>query len=184
MITSDLAEVRQLHEVPGWLEFYGSTHHIKPQTYLFDANRFCHKVYAQLDAFKSRHRYVVWIDSDIVVRKRFGQSFIKKLLDGEMCAYLGRQNCYTETGFIVFDTRHPDFPAFEKRYREIYDKKYLFVLDYWIDCLAFDEARQGLSGNNLTPDACGMVNVFDNSPLAEFMTHNKGQGHDQYRREQ
>ena len=180
-ITTDLATVKPLSKVEGWSEFYHSTKHIEPQTYLFDANRFCHKVYAQLDAFKSRHRYVIWLDADCVVRKRFGPTLIKKLLDGHMCAYLGRQGCYTETGFIAFDTHHPDFPEFEKRYREIYDKKYLFLADYWIDCIAFDVAIQGLSANNMTPEAVGMVDVFSKSTIGEFIAHHKGQGHSKYR---
>ena len=57
------------------------------------------------------------------------------------------------------------------------------MLDYWIDCLAFDMARSDLSGRNLTPQGVGMVNVFPLSPLAEYMDHNKGQGHDKYGRE-
>ena len=181
-ITTDLAEVRQLKDVPGWSEFYESTHHIEPAHFLFDAQRFSHKVYALLDAFQSKHRYVVWLDADIVVKKRFGQKLIKRCLDGHMCAYLGRQGCYTETGFIAFDTHHPDFPEFEKLYREMYDLRYIFLEKWWVDCVAFDVARNG-KGNNLTPAAIGMVSVFEDAPIGEYFDHFKGQGHGKYRRD-
>jgi hypothetical protein len=175
--------VRRLDEVPGWQEFYDSTAHLEPQNYLFDAQRFCHKVYAMLDAFESRHRYVVWIDADTVFKRRLGQKFLINLLSGKMCAYLGRQGSYTETGFLVFDTHHSDFSEFKKRLRDLYDKRYLFMLDYWIDCLAIDAAMLGLSGNNLTPGATGMVNVFTQSPISDYIDHDKGQGHGKYRRD-
>ena len=167
-------EMRSLHDVEGWKEFVESTNHLEPETYLFDAQRFCHKVYAQLDAFESRHRYVVWLDADVVITKKWGQRFIKTLLDGEMCAFLGRNQSYTETGFIAFDTRHPDFPEFKRLYREWYDLRYIFMLPYWIDCLAFDASKHGLSGKNLTPDALGMADVFSQSILKDYMVHDKG----------
>jgi hypothetical protein len=163
-----------LYNVPGWEDFQKDSEHIKPESYLFDATRFAHKVYAQLDAFESKHRYVVWLDADVVFKKRFGQRFIKKLLDGKMCAFLGRRGSYTETGFIAFDTHHPDFEEFKSRYREIYDGRFLFMLDYWIDCLAFDASRRGLAGRNLTPEGQGMTDVFSISPLEPYLDHDKG----------
>lgn len=167
-------DLRSLHDVPGWKEFARDSRHIEPQSYIFDARRFCHKVYAQLDAFESKHRYVVWLDADVVVKKKFGEKFIKDLLDGEMCAFLGRAQSYTETGFIAFDTHHPDFKEFKKRYREWYDKRYLYMLPYWIDCLAFDASKHELSQKNLTPNAQGMMDVFSQSHLKEYFDHDKG----------
>jgi hypothetical protein len=180
-IITDLAEVKSLHDVPGWSKFVQATNHLEPQNYLFDAQRFCHKVYAMLDAFQSRHRYVVWIDADTEATAKFGQTRIKSLIDGKMCAFLGRRGSYTETGFIAFDTHHHDFPEFEKRFREFYDKRYLFLLDYWIDCTAFDASIANLETNNLTPEAAGMMNVFDRSVVGKFLRHDKGQGHGKYR---
>ena len=165
---------KRLHECEGWESFYKDTDHIKPESYIFDAQRFCHKVYAQLDAFESDHRYVVWLDADVYVKKPFGEKFLKGLLDGEMVAFLGRAHSYTETGFIAFDTHHPDFPEFKERYRRWYDERHLFLLPYWIDCLAFDASKHELSQKNLTPDARGMMDVFSQSLLSEYMDHDKG----------
>lgn len=173
---------KRLHDVKGWESFQEDTKHIKPQTYLFDAKRFSHKVYSQLDAFESGERYVVWFDADIVFKKPFTPAFLKKLVKGHMCAYLGRNGCYTETGFLIFDTQHPDFDTFKHRYASFYDDRRLFQLAYWIDCLAFDKARKDLECNNLTPEVSGMVDVFSRSPLAEYMEHDKGNL--KYRREE
>lgn len=173
-LTIPNVEVKSLHDVPGWREFVEDTQHIEAQTYLFQAQRFCHKVYAQLDAFESRHRYVVWLDADVVVKKEFGEKFIKKLLNGQMCAFLGRSQSYTETGFIAFDTHHPDFPEFKERYRNWYDLRYIFTLPYWIDCMAFDASKHELSQNNLTPNARGMMDVFAQSELKDYFDHDKG----------
>jgi len=109
-----------------------------------------------------------------VFKKPFGKIFLKKLLKDHFCAYLGRELCYTETGFLIFDTEHDDFPKFKQRYRDIYDKRTLFQLPYWTDCHAFDTARQGLQARNLTPEAAGMVDVFCQSPLKDYMEHDKG----------
>lgn len=164
---------RPLDKVEGWQSFQKDTKHIKARNYLFDAGKFSHKVFAQLDAFE-HERYVVWLDADIVVTDKLTRNFLKKLLQGCFCAYLGRDGCYTETGFLVFDTHHDDFPVFKQRYADYYNKRYLFQLPYWIDCLAFDGARKGLEARNLTPEVKGMVDVFSRSPLKDILIHNKG----------
>lgn len=158
----------------GWQSFQDDTQHIRPENYLYNAAKFSHKVYAQLDAFESGERYIVWLDADIVFKKELTRNFLKKLVKGYFCAYLGRIGCYTETGFLIFDTHHPDFQTFKDRYRKVYDDRTLFLMDYWIDCLAFDEARKDLEAINLTPDVEGMVDVFSRSPLKDICYHNKG----------
>jgi hypothetical protein len=163
-----------LQQVRGWQSFQDDTKHAKPQNYLHNARKFSHKVYAQLDACGSDHRYVVWLDADVVITSELTEDFLKGLLGGGFCAYLGRELTYTETGFLIFDVLHDDFPEFAKRYRSFYDDRYLFLLPYWIDCLAFDVARKGLNATNLTPDAAGMIEVFSKSPLKGVMHHNKG----------
>jgi hypothetical protein len=174
VITFPNVEIKQLDLVPGWEHFQEVTKHIKPQSYHFNVSKFSHKVYAQLDAFESKHRYVVWLDADIVFVKPLKEAFLKSLLNDTMCAFLGRHECYTETGFLIFDTYHEDFPKFKQEYADYYNKRYIFQCKCWIDCCAFDAARKGLHWNNLTPDAYGMVSVFDKSPLAPLMEHDKG----------
>jgi hypothetical protein len=176
-----IPEQHNLIDIPGWKDFQDSVSHITPQVYLFDIKRFSHKVYAQLDAFESNHRYIVWLDADVIITGELKQYFLKKLVKGYLCAYLGRQDCYTETGFIIFDTKHEDFPEFKRRYRAMYDDGELFLQNNWTDCLAFDASRKGLMARNLTPEVRGMVDVFSQSPLNDVMTHDKGLR--KYRRE-
>ena len=167
-------ETKPLQSVPGWREFQKASAHIKPQSYHFNVSKFSHKVYAQLDAFESDHRYVVWLDADIVFLKKITQRFLKNLLNEKMCAFLGRRECYTETGFLIFDTEHEDFPAFKEEYANYYNKQYIYECKCWIDCCAFDGAKKFLDCENLTPQAHGMIAVFDISPLAPYMQHDKG----------
>ncbi len=173
-ITFPNATTKQLKDIPGWESFQEDTKEFTPKSYLFQASKFSHKVYAQLDAFKSEHRYVVWLDADIIVTGEITSRFLKKLVDGHFCAFLGRKVSHTESGFLIFDTEHPDFPKFVERYEVMYNERKLFMLDYWTDCHAFDKSRQGLQAMNLTPDAEGIVNVFKLSPISHLMKHNKG----------
>lgn len=173
-ITFTHAETKQLSDCKGWLDFQYRSEHIKAEAYLFQAQKFSHKVYAQLDAFESEHRYVVWLDMDILVKAEITQGFLKSLVKDHFVAYLGRQGCHTESGILIFDTEHPDFPEFVKRYRAMYDDRRIFMQPYWTDCHAFDAAIVGLQARNLTPDAVGIMDVFSNSPISHLMTHDKG----------
>lgn len=167
---------RPLHDCDGWLEFVQDTSHVRPEGFIFELTKFGHKVFAQLDAFEnSDERYIVWLDADVVIHKDFTERDIVNLLDGEMCAFLGRQESYTETGFIAFDTHHPDFSVFKERYADYYRKRHIVLLPYWIDCLAFDASKHELSQTNLTPGGKGMQDVFSISPLSEYMSHDKGE---------
>ncbi len=168
------AKVKQLKEVPGWEDFQEESRHIKPTSYHFEVSKFSHKVYAQLDAFESGHRYIVWLDADIVFKDELKSSFLKNLVKGYMCAYLGRRECYSETGFIIFDTKHDDFEKFRQEYSDCYNKRYIYQFQCWIDCLAFDYSRKKLQCRNLTPEVHGMVSVFDKSPLKDICEHDKG----------
>ena len=114
-------------------------------------------------------------------QKKVTEGWLKGLLSGKMCAYLGREGCYTETGFLIFDTRHLHFETFRKVFDDQYNKREIFFNDIWVDCVAFDMAIQGLDCENLTPQAKGMVAVFEDSPLSDHITHNKGGGHGKYK---
>lgn len=167
-------ELRRLDDVPGWKEFVEDTNHIKPTNYLWDAQKFCHKVFAQLDTFERDDKYVLWLDADVVLKKEVPVSFLKNMVKKSFVAYLGRGSTYSETGFLLFNTEHPDFEKFKERYASFYRDKQIFRLRYWIDCLAFDAAREGLESNNISPGVEGMVDVFSRSRLADYMEHDKG----------
>lgn len=136
--------------------------------FLFDAKRFCHKVFAQLDAAKEGEPFW-WIDADVAM---FGKPPRELLEQSELVTYLGRDS-YTETGLIGFNPQHPEWKWFEDRYRSMYTEAKLLELPYWTDCHAFDEARQG-KGKDLTPNGRGFDNVLGRSVWGPYMAHFKG----------
>lgn len=136
--------------------------------FLWDAKRFSHKVFAQIDAAKDGEPFW-WIDADIAMFRHVPEELLEQ---EEMVTFLGRDT-YTETGLVGFNPRHKDFPEFLKRYRSMYVDRKLFELPYWTDCHAFDAAREG-QGRNLTPRGKGFDNVMRDSVFGAYMAHFKG----------
>lgn len=137
--------------------------------FIWDAKRFCHKVFAQLDAAKAGEPFW-WIDADVLLLRKVP---LELLDQNELVTFLGRDS-YTETGLVGFNPQHKDWPDFEKRYREMYRLGLIYGLQNgWTDCHAFDWARDG-RGKNLTPGGQGFDNVMRQSVFAPYMAHYKG----------
>jgi len=176
-------ELRGFYAIPGVNEYltklkrHPGSDGTGPQGYDFryDAAKFCRKVFAQ-DAVFDEDQYVYWIDADCVIQKDIPEQLLKSLLVKPFC-YLGRkgQDAYTETGILGFNTKHSMFPQFRKKYLSYFTTGKIFSqLKGWHDCIAFDYARQGIDGNNLTPHVSGNVQVIQDSPLGKYMVHLKG----------
>jgi hypothetical protein len=139
----------------------------------YNASAFCRKVFAQ-DAVFGEDEHVFWIDADCEILKPIPEDFLKGLLEGVPFCYFGRKN-YTETGFVGFNTSHKDFPAFRSKYLSYFTSGRIFSqLEGWHDCIAFDYARKGITGNNLSPAGAEMGHVLLQSALAEYLDHMKG----------
>jgi hypothetical protein len=136
--------------------------------FLWDAKRFCHKVFAQLDAAKDGEPFW-WIDADVAIFRKVPRELLEQT---ELVTYLGRDS-YTETGLIGFNPKHPEWKEFARRYRNLYTDGGLLALDQWTDCHAFDRAREG-RGENLTPNGRGFENVMADSKFGSYMAHFKG----------
>lgn len=136
--------------------------------FLWDAKRFCHKVFAQLDAAKDGEPFW-WIDADVLMLDRPPEELLEQ---HDLVTFLGRDS-YTETGLIGLNPKHPDWADFQERYKAMYEDGEIFSLSYWTDCHAFDAARQG-RGRNLTPNGRGFENVMRSSAFAPYMAHYKG----------
>lgn len=164
------AEFRPLSDVYGWKEFQQYRSPPRKASYLWDAKRFSHKVFAQLDTMDDTDRFW-WLDADV---EMIGEpnGLIEDITSTDFASFLGRDS-YTETGVIAFNCLHDNFREFQRRYRRCYDAKVIYELRYWTDCHAFDYARDG-KGNNLTPNGKGFNNVLKESPLGEYFTHHKG----------
>jgi hypothetical protein len=140
--------------------------------YRFDTSKFCRKVFAQDQAF-DLDKEVFWFDADCVVFKSLPAELLSGLIKGVPFAYLGRQS-YTETGWLGFNTNHEKFKDFRSRYLNCFLSGRIFQHPEWHDCYAFDYARQGINGNDLTPKSKGTEHVLLKSVLSQYMDHKKG----------
>ena len=176
-------ESRDFFSIPGVKEYLerlkrvpGSDGFCPEYDYQFDAAKFCRKVFAQ-DASFDLEEEVFWFDADCVVLKPIPEDFLRELVSGVPFCYLGRQGkgAYTETGFLGFNTKHPDFQSFRSKYLSHFTSGKIFSqMKGWHDCIAFDFAREGLKGRNLSPEGAGMVHVVLQSVLAPYIDHLKG----------
>lgn len=175
-------DLRDFNQIPGVTEYLerlkrhpgGDGMSPNGYDYRYDANKFCRKVFAQ-DAVFDEDQYVFWIDADCIALQPMPEKFLRSLLDEVALCFLGRKASYTETGFIGFDTKHERFPEFRSRYLSYFTSGKIFSqLKGWHDCIAFDYAREGIPGRNLTPEGYGVGNVMGESKLGLYLNHLKG----------
>lgn len=173
----DGIEYRPLSGIPERDAFLALPKPDQRKGFLWDSKRFCHKVFAQLDAAKDGEPFW-WIDADVLMLRRPPEEFLEQT---EVVTFMGRDS-YTETGLVGFNPKHPDWPQFEAVYRLMYvPNQYLMYPTPgiygqpggWTDCHAFDRARAG-RGKNLTPHGRGFDNVMRESAFAPYMAHYKG----------
>jgi hypothetical protein len=178
----DGVEVRDLFSIPGcktYLEKIRRVHGYDGKgtgqyDFRFNCNAFCRKVFAQDHVF-DEDDLVFWIDADSVVKKPIPESFLTEMMDGVPLAYMGRRRTYTETGFVGFNTKHEDFQKFRERYLSWFTSGKVFQqLKGWHDCIAFDLAREGIKGRNLSPAGEGYGHVMQHTVLEPYLTHLKG----------
>ncbi len=139
-----------------------------------DAVKFCRKVFAVADAAeRMRSGILVWIDADVVTLADVASDFIERMLGGQDVAYLGREGCHSECGFLAF--RLPEALPLIRRWARFYKTDEVFFLHEWHDSMVFDVAR-GLTPEvacrDMTPGGTG--HTWVSSPLADVMDHLKG----------
>lgn len=183
--TDTRIEWRDLYSIPGLNEFLAKLKDMHgtdgmgsgEYDYRYNASAFCRKVFAQDHVFDEDDT-VIWFDSDCLIKEPFPEGFFEDVLRDVPFAFLGREGkagAYTETGWLGFKTDHPDFPKFRAKYLPYFTSGEIFTqLVGWHDCIAFDHARHGIKGNNLTPEARGLNHVIGSSILAPYMDHKKG----------
>jgi len=176
-------EFRDFSSIPGVVDFLGKLERMpgadgkgpNGYDYRYDANKFCRKVFVQDHVF-DEDEFVFWIDADCIALQPIPEKFLQSLVIRPF-AYLGRkgEQAYTETGFLGFNTKHEDFLRFRERYLSYFTTGKIFTqLKGWHDCIAFDYARDGIKGNNLTPEGVGMGNVMGLTQLGKYLVHLKG----------
>lgn len=146
------------------------------------AVRFSYKTFSILNAGKTVDTdYLVWIDADTYTHTRIHQVFLEAIVDPtKYLTYLGRDNNYSECGFVIYNLKHPAHKAFFDTWRHLYETDEVFKLEQWHDSFVFDCIRKTYEKNNvianinLSPWGKDYDHVFINSVLGDYMDHMKG----------
>jgi hypothetical protein len=123
--------------------------------------------------------YAIWLDADTVTFRDIPIDFLKSLT-GFMpyVTYLGRENNYTECGFVIYCTAHSKNQRFMNEWRQLYVEDKIFELKEWHDSYIFDQLRKKFlnfhAEHNLTPWGKDYEHVFINSCLGAYIDHFKG----------
>ena len=111
-------------------------------SFMFDAVRFCYKVFAQCNASKHGGK-MYYVDGDSVFLKTMDDDILDTLLPDKVCvSHYYRQGMYTETGFIGFNMNHPMMKDFIEHYRNLYIEDTVYNLPHYTDCHTFDRTRK------------------------------------------
>ena len=119
-------------------------------SFMFDAVRFCYKVFAQCNASKNGGK-IYYVDADSVFLKRFEDDILNLLLPDKICTSMYHRNgLYTETGFIGFNMNHECMKDFIEYYRNLYITDRIFDMRHHTDCHTYDRTRKEMA--NKYPD--------------------------------
>jgi len=154
--------------------------------YRFQYVKFSYKVFtlkSALDyALANEYTHLIWIDADVITKKKITMADIEKLLptEEEGVSYLGRKDWnHSECGFMVFDllgveAQRGGFEIINCLYKD-YILDNVLTRQEWHDSYVFDQIRAelGLKGKNLSEGVEGR-DVFDRCVLSEWMEHLKG----------
>ena len=124
-----------------------------PPGYYKEWKKFSHKSFAQWEAYETDPTGIlVWLDSDVLIRKRLDESVITRALNGKFCGYFGIDRDVSskkllkygrlnvETGMIVYNLDHPVAKKFFEIQKNIYLTNESFKLYDWSDTGVFEES--------------------------------------------
>jgi len=145
----------------------------------FDAVRFAHKVYATIHASREDNLdYLIWLDADTEIYDTVTAEYLIKFLPkGKFVGYIGRDTV-TETGFLIFNMRHPEAKNFFDRYEWYYNTDSIYEQPEFHDGFIFDVVRKEfeldnrISSQNISPLEA-TKNHF-NAAFEGYMLHYKG----------
>ena len=183
-------EIRKSFEcIPELKEFidrnYERNEKDKKRSFQYDAIRFSYKVFCVTHCglnLKKKYDYLMWLDSDILFKKDFNldDRFVK---ENCLMSFLGRQNCYSECGLLIFNLNHPNINDYLLECKKMYTTNNIYKLKVWHDCECFDEIRRRFTKNqninffNISNNIRS-GDVFGNTFLKTYMYHFKGQRKD------
>ena len=151
-----------------------------------DAIKWCHKVFAMTEeAFEMSDSsvdpgWLVWLDADTVTNKPMCAADLEHLLpEDKSFVHLGRKDTdYSETSFMGFNLKFEDPLHMLGDLRGCYNGGEVVAYREWHDGFIIERLlniyrAHGMAVENLTPKAEGL-DAFGQSPLAQWMTHFKG----------
>lgn len=150
--------------------------------YRFDCVKFAHKVSALTDAGKRLNDGVmIWLDADTFTHSDVTHEWLEELFPApSYVAWLDRQNCYPECGFIMFRCAHQQHQAMMSAYEELYTSSKVFNLREWHDSFAFQHMiEKAVAAFEIEPPVSlsgdsSWHHPFVNGPLGAKMDHMKG----------
>jgi len=155
-------------------------------SYRWDAVRFAHKCYALFDAARRTDADVlIWIDADTRFFADVSFAELAVLAPVHSAASCLRRPNFTETGFVVYNLRHPQTPRLLAEFEAMYSEDLLFAEREYTDCWLFDvvRARAEARGAHVHDIGEGVgwqsSHVLINSRLGAFMDHMKGDRKDE-----
>lgn len=175
----DLLSVNGVAQTLAMTSFPAACGHVWGQVetnYRFNANKFCRKSFAQIDAAtthgKQGGKSLYWLDADI----EFIDNFNLPALDENFMLYLGRPEWHSCTSFVGWNLAYKGARRFFEEYWKLYVTGTIFCLPEWHDCAALDFLREQtkVPSKNLAEGLPlkGPANVFDEVfPVAH---HKKG----------
>ena len=111
-------------------------------SFMFDAVRFCYKVFAQCNASKHGGK-MYYVDGDSIFLQCMNDEILDLLLPDKVCtSHYYRQGMYTETGFIGFNMEHECMKDFIEHYKNLYINDTVYGLAFQTDCHTYDNTRK------------------------------------------
>jgi hypothetical protein len=187
-LVDERVQWRDWSRIPGALSFRTEASCFPPANgrfgqqkynYNYDAVKFCHKVYAQLDCISDPGSYLIWLDSDVTITQPLMEAVIEKLMDGKAVGTFWRKGYHPETGVVVFNRNHPAMRTMANQYANLYETRNIFRLPRgWHDCWALaaacavEDTPVADFTNKHTKE--GVLHVVPESELGKYLTHAKG----------
>ena len=156
--------------------------HKEKTSFLYDAVRFSHKVYAIIHAARNVDTDVLlWVDADILTYRDVPLQFISDYTPEYVyTCYLKRHNYYPECGFVSYNTKHAGHKKFIDEWEYLYNSGELFEMTEWHDSYVYGEILRELedegvvTSHSYSGDWERSKHPFGNCPLGDYMDHLKG----------
>lgn len=149
----------------------------------FDAVKFSHKVGAVVDAGLSQSEGIlIWLDADTFTHSQVTHEWLNGLFpEPSYVAWLDRENCYPECGFIMMRCGHPMHRTIMETYRDLYVTDDVLKMKETHDSFVFQQLilsavckKQIEPPVSLSGEARVWSHPFVAGPLGSRLDHMKG----------